>query len=124
IKNNTMSKPISLQQGIKMTSFYRIQKEQILAQAFQGKKILATCETFSRKSIEDLLAKSGCEKLRIYYGMDDGFKVHAILVAVNDADQDILPPADSVISLEADPYLWNDSRRCPDDCPPSSSLNS
>ncbi len=119
-----MSKPISLQQGIKMTSLYRSQKEQILAQAFQGKKILATCETFSRKSISDLLAKPGCEKLRIYYGMGDEFKVHAILVAVNNADEDILPSADSIISSEADPYLWNDSRRCPDDCPPTSSLNS
>jgi hypothetical protein len=117
-----MSNPIPLQHGINMTALYRIEKEEILLPEYREKNVLAISETFSRKSIEDLLAKEGCEKMRIYYGMDSELKVHAILVAVNANDEDILPTP-SLTLTEEEPYLWDKARRCPDDCPPVSPLN-
>jgi hypothetical protein len=118
-----MSNPISLQKGIEMTTLYRNEQENILAEEFRGKNILARSETFDRKSVEELLAKTGCEKMRIYYGMDSELKVHAILVAVNDKNEDILPTAVNENVRDDAYYLWEDAKRCPPECPPDSPLN-
>lgn len=117
-----MSNPISLQKGVSMTTLYRLQKEAILLPEFREQGILPICETFSKTNIEALLAKNGCEQLRIYYGMDSELKVHAILVAVNANDEDILPTLQVGVT-DDEPYLWDDAKRCPPECPPVSPLN-
>lgn len=118
-----MSNPISLQQGVEMTTLYRNEKEQILAPEFRGKDILPNSETFDRKSVEDLLAIPGCEKMRIYYGMDTDLKTHAIIVAVNANNEDILPSAMQVNLKDGEEYLWDNAHRCPPICPEPSPLN-
>ena len=85
------------------------------------------CETFGADAIRRLLSTPGCVSLRIYYGMKAGNEVDAVLVAANDAGEDILPDLSSsqnISSLETDdPVILEDSLRCPDHCPPASPLN-
>lgn len=113
---------ISLQTGIDMTKAYRADRETILATGYQGKDILPLSETFSRDAIDALLAHSNCAGMRIYYGMDSNKLVHAVLVAVNSSNEDLLP-ASSLIE-EDDPVIIEVGMRCPPSCPPASDLNS
>lgn len=112
---------ISLATAETMTAAYRSDKEAILATAYQNQNILPLSETFNRGAIDTLLAIDACAGIRIYYGMDENLKVHAILVAVNEENEDILPAA-SLLS-EADPVIVEEGQRCPDLCPPPSPLN-
>lgn len=112
---------ISLNQAIDMTTLYRADKEVILATDYQNQNILPNSETFNRNAFDTLLAKEGCAGLRIYYGMDENLKLHAIIVAVNAANEDILPALASVIVNEED--IVEEGQRCPDLCPPPSPLN-
>ncbi len=102
---------ISLQTAVDMTRRYRANKPVNFPQ----------CETFGVDAIERLLATPGCVSLRIYYGMKADNEVDAILVAANEAGEDILP--DLASSETDDPVILEDSLRCPDHCPPASSLN-
>lgn len=113
-----MSQFISLTEAENMTALYRAQKEAILDANYQSQDILAICETFDKADVETVLGHSGCEGLRIYYGMDEHLKVHAILVGVNEENEDMLPPESE------DPYLLERGLRCPDMCGPESPLNS
>ena len=117
-----MSAFISLEQAIAMTTLYRNQKETVLAVKYQHQNILANCETFERDNLETLLAKPGCEKIRVYYGMSEDLKVHAILVPVNVKDEDILPDTSTALGGPGDGIL-DEAVRCPVDCPPPSPLN-
>ena len=117
-----MSQFISLQQAIDMTTLYRAERENILAEAYKEQNILALSETFDRGEIDEILSKSGCEAIRIYYGMDEELRVHAILVPVDENNEDILPPSNEINVVGDD--IVEQSRRCPDDCPPESPLNS
>jgi hypothetical protein len=110
-----MSQLISLEQAIDMTTLYRAEKENILAEEYRGQNILARCETFDKSQFEDLLKQDGCTGVRIYYGMDTNLKVHAIIVGVDDSDTDLLPSGEE--------FIIEDGVRCPEDCPPSSDLN-
>ena len=65
-----MSAFISLTEAVQMTTDYRNNRESILATAYQGQNILAICETFDKAQVLQLLNETGCEKLRVYYGMD------------------------------------------------------
>ncbi|HMT73938.1 MAG TPA: hypothetical protein PKA77_07715 [Chitinophagaceae bacterium] len=118
-----MSQFISLEEAVAMTTLYREEKEKILADAFKGQNILCICETFDKDVIEKLLAKPGCAALRIYYGMDESLKVHAIIVAVNEKNEDILPKEAGLKDPDTGDDIAEQSRRCPDDCPPESPLN-
>lgn len=120
-----MSQFISLQQAVDMTTLYRQEKENILSTSYKGQNILCRCETFNRGVFDALLAKQGCEAIRIYYGMDSSLKVHAIVVAVNGNNEDILPAGSEVLSVEDDAGddIGENAQRCPDDCPPPSPLN-
>ena len=113
---------ISLQQAIDMTRLYRKEKGNILEPDYRGKNILANCETFNREALDYLLAEKGCAGIRIYYGMDAELKVHAILVGVNELNEDMLPPLSAKLGEEGD-QIAEDSQRCPDECPPDSPLN-
>lgn len=116
-----MSQFISLPQAVDMTTLYRNMRETILAPEYKGQNILALNETFDRNIFDTLLAKNGCTGIRIYYGMDVSQKVHAIVVAVNANNEDILPVGAAVTGGNDD--IGDEAQRCPDDCPPPSPLN-
>lgn len=112
---------ISLDRGIEMTTLFRAEKESILDSSYQNQGILPICETYNRSDIDTLLAREGCEALRVYLGMDEDLKVRMLLVGVNAEAEDILP-AQSLMTEED--YIVEEGQRCPDTCPPSSPLNS
>ncbi|RZK13250.1 MAG: hypothetical protein EOO46_00125 [Flavobacterium sp.] len=106
-----------------MTLEYRNERENILANQYQDAGILPLSETFNRAAVDALLAQTGCAGLRIYYGMDETLKVHAILVAVDELNADILPSTQTSLTAVED-VIMEISQRCPDVCPPASPLNS
>ena len=112
---------ISLDRGIEMTTLFRAEKESILDSSYQNQGILPICETYNRSDIDTLLAREGCEALRVYLGMDEDLKVRMLLVGVNAEAEDILP-AQSLLTEED--YIVEEGQRCPDTCPHSSPLNS
>ncbi len=114
---------ITLQEAIDMTTLYRAENENILKPAFQNQNILARSEAFERAAFDTLLAKNGCAGLRIYYGMDESFKVHAIIVPTDSNGDDILP-APSFNEEEEGEDIAERGIRCPDLCPTASPLNS
>jgi len=118
-----MSDFISLQSAIGMTTLYRKEKENILQATYQNKNILAISETFDKNQIELLLSKPGCEKIRINYGMDGELKIHAILVAVDVDNNDILPFIDHAKVTNSDDDILENGVRCPPMCSPPSPLN-
>lgn len=117
-----MSNFISLQKAVDMTSLFRQEKEKILQDNLQGLDILANNETFEKSQIESILSKTECKKLRIYYGMDESKKIHAILVGVDVNNQDILPMQTTKDDSSVD-VIIEDAERCPPLCPPPSPLN-
>ena len=114
---------ISLQRAVDMTTRYRRNKETVLAQEYKDKNILPTSETFSRSAIEKLLSEKDCAAVRIYYGMDETERSHAILVGVNPSNEDILPSSANTLST-SDEVILEEGQRCPDICPEKSPLNS
>ena len=113
---------ISLQDAVAMTEKFRKNKDNILAPEFRNQIIIPFSETFNREAIEKLLSAENCAAIRIYYGMDEKMKLHAILVAVNDSNEDILPPEGALSSAD-NPVIVEEGQRCPDFCPPKSPLN-
>lgn len=118
---NATDHAISLQTAIDMTTLYRANRETILNTNYQGKDILPLSETFNRGAIDALLATTNCAGIRIYYGMDEGDKVHAVLVAVNSSNEDLLPG--NSLEEEDEPIIIELGQRCPPTCPPTSELN-
>lgn len=114
-----MSHAISLDEAKEMISFYKANREEILADEYKGRDILAYSEAFDVDAILTLIANTLCRKMRIYYGMDNAKKVHAILVAVDGNGKDILPNDPGVPT----PMIVEDAIRCPDQCPAASDLN-
>ena len=114
---------ISLSQAVEMTARFRSNRNTVLETEYQNEDILPLCETFSKSSIEGLLAQEGCEGFRIYYGMDENLKIHAILVAVNGNNADILPLQNALTEQDPEGTILEDGQRCPPYCPPSSPLN-
>lgn len=109
---------ISQEQAVEMTASYRVNLNTILAEEYRDSYVLPYSETFEVSEVMDMLKVEGTAKMRIYYGMDAELKVHAILVAVNEKDEDILPD-----NME-NALLLDRSFRCPYVCPPTSPLNS
>jgi hypothetical protein len=118
-----MSNSIPLSQAVDMTARYRQNKTGILAQGADP-NILPVCETFDASSIANILAVQGCASVRIYYGMSDNLYLHAIIVAVDANDADILPPDGTETTTATNAEIEEEARRCPPICPPSSPLNS
>ena len=108
--------PLSTAAG--MTSSYRTNKEALLVTAKQGLNILPICETFDRAAFDTLLAPTDCKSIRIYFGMDSDLKIHCVIVGVNADDEDMLPNDSN------DYQIMDGGVRCPENCPPSSDLNS
>jgi hypothetical protein len=114
---------ISLDVAIQMTTLYRTQKENILAEPFKGQNILPISETFDRSAFDSLLNEADCVGVRIYYGMSDNLEIHAVAIGVNSKNEDILPSSTGDQVLDSPPVIVEDAIRCPDDCPPESPLN-
>jgi hypothetical protein len=126
--SNTIPLPgahyISLETAIDMTTLYRDEKETILATAYQSQGILPFSETFNKAAFEKLLETTDIAAIRLYYGMDENLKVHAIFVAVNDENEDILPEESGPeMLLGDDTPILEQGQRCPTICPPDSVLN-
>lgn len=118
---------ISLEKAKSMTSIYRANRETILSKQYQGMDILPLSETFNRRAFEQLLATTGCAGIRIYYGMDLNLKIHAVAVAVNESNEDLLPDSSGQTATSAtdEPVIIDEGQRCPPICPEKKSdLNS
>jgi hypothetical protein len=120
-KSIIMNHFISLAAAKDMTERYRMHRESILKTEFQNQNLLPICESFDKSPFEALLSKSNCAGLRIYYGMDENLKIHAIIVAFDEQNEDILP---SSLNETEDEDIIDNGNRCPELCPPSSELNS
>ena len=114
---------ISLPVAIQMTTLYRNQKDNILKQELIGKSLLPLSETFDAAAFSAVLSNPDCKSLRIYYGMSDDLKVHAIIVGVNEKDEDIIPAQTTIGSISGNTGLIEVGIQCPPQCPPSSPLN-
>ncbi|HMC99952.1 MAG TPA: hypothetical protein VKH37_07360, partial [Ferruginibacter sp.] len=99
------------------------QKENILDSGSRNAGIIPICETFGRGAIDDLLALSGCTKIRIYTAMDSNNKIYFVITAVNSSDEDIYL-SDTSQTETGVPSVVEAGIRCPEFCPPSSALNS
>ncbi len=119
--NPSNSHSIPLATAVEMTSLYRAQKENILDAEYRNENVLAICETFNRQAFDDLLAEPDCNALRVYYGMDEDLKVHAIIVGVDETGNDILPS--QLTETSEEDKIVEEGQRCPDFCPPPSPLN-
>ena len=117
---------INLQMASAMATMYRANRELVLAAPYQNQNVLPICETFDRDAIDQLLDQTDCQALRIYYGMNEDFTVHAIVVGVDSNGADILPSGGSVTlsaSETEEDLIAENGARCPDVCPPTSPLN-
>lgn len=119
-----MNNLIPLSKARQMIERYRSEKENILAEPYKHQNLLSTCETFDRAAFDKTLALPGCAKLRVYYGMDNDLKIHAIIVGVNSGDEDILPAVDTTNMLFDEGDVIEEGQLCPPACPPPSDLNS
>ncbi|HUC82467.1 MAG TPA: hypothetical protein VMR70_16290 [Flavisolibacter sp.] len=117
---------ITLEKAKQMNARYRNEKENILAENYRGQNILAICESFDRSAFDRVLSQQGCTGIRIYYGMDEQDKVHAVVVGFDINGHDILPTAAAAaIASDGEEFegIIEEGNRCPDMCPPESPLN-
>lgn len=117
------SHSISLEKAVEMTTLYRENRNGILKEEYKFNDLLALNETFNKEAIIALLQQENCVAFRIYYGMSEDLKVHAILVGVNDKGEDILPTTSTEGGTEEDGVILEEAHRCPTICPPASPLN-
>ena len=108
-----MSEFITLVEAVQMTLEYRTKREIIVASPEDVDKI-PICETFEKDHVQTLLNNPDCTGIRAYFSMDSDENVKLILVAVNEADEDLYLGTDALLDRAI---------RCPDMCPPSSPLN-
>jgi hypothetical protein len=115
------SQQISLTNAVAMTETFRANRSTVFNSSYAN--ALCNSETFKLAEVNALLAVTGAAGLRIYYGMDDNYNIHAILAAVDEQGNDIIPPENA--SLNGDPaILLEQGIRCPPTCPEESPLNS
>ena len=118
--NASSSGFISLAKAKEMTARYRQNRNSVISPSYAGQDIIPICDKFDRNVFDKLLLKPNCMAIRLYYGMDESLKVHPIVVAVNEKDEDILPDESN---LEEGDDIGDDTLRCPPLCPPPSPLN-
>ena len=115
---------ISLERAKEMIRTYREKKATILQPEYADSNVLPHSETFNREAFDRLMAQPGCAGVRIYYGMDEQLNVHAIVIGVNENNEDLLPSTDSTGSSEptGEPLILEEAVRCPPNCPEGSVL--
>ena len=113
---------ITLQQAIEMTKRYRQQIATANNSTLAASPAFAFSETFNRAPFDALLAKPSVAGIRVYYGMDESLKVHAIFVGVNERNEDLITSS-AQSSVTEDIIIIETGQRCPDICPPASQLN-
>jgi hypothetical protein len=123
-----MNNTIGLEQAVKMTSLLRQHRTRISGPGTVGKPLIPTSETYDRAAFDKLLSNPECKKVRIYYGMNNDLQLRAVIVGVNERDEDILPASDTLKTTEGsnegdEETIIEDSMVCPPVCPPSSPLN-
>lgn len=111
---------INLTTAVTLTTEFRSNRNSVLQTQFQSSDILPLSETFNRNDIDLLLGQTGCAAIRIYYGMDTELQLHAVLVGVNEDNEDILP---STLLNNGEDIIVEEGQRCPIICPPQSPLN-
>ena len=114
---------ISLSTATDLTDRYRSNRNSILQTGYQSNDLLPLSETFNVNDINLLTSQTGCAAIRIYYGMTDNLRVHAILVAVDEDNADIIPDALESSNVNEN-IIVEEGQRCPSLCPPESPLNS
>lgn len=119
-----MGQFISLQEGIIMTTTYRQERGNLIANGSVAPDLLPICETLDKSQVLQLLNKIGCERLRIYLGIEQE-KIKLLLVSVNSQDEDMLSMGNALASEaeEEENDILERNLRCPSDCPPDSPLN-
>ena len=111
-------------QAKKLTRTFRHNRQRMVKDEFRGPKTLPLCETFDRAAFDALLAQPGCTSVRIYLGMDEGHEVKLVAVGVDEKGHDILPDAERTADFGVESgVIVEDGKRCPEDCPESSYLN-
>lgn len=121
--NTSSSGFISLAKAKEMTARYRQNRNSVISPSYSGQDIIAICDKFDRDVFDKLLSKPDCTAIRLYYGMDESLKIHPIVVAVNEKDEDILPDDSNLEADDIGDDIGDDTLRCPPYCPPPSPLN-
>lgn len=109
-----MSEFISVTEASSMNANFRAIRESMLDASYQGNDMLPICETFEKSEVLTILNQTGCTGLRAYLGLNEAGQVNLVLVGVNENDEDMLDNS----------YVLERGIRCPEECPPRSSLNS
>jgi hypothetical protein len=113
-----MSAFIPVSTATEMANDYINDHESILKTEYQGQNILCNSETFIKAQVQTLLDKEGCVAIRVQYGMDASKKVHAILVAVDENNEAIVPTASNASLVDdSNEYTLEMGQRCPEECP-------
>jgi hypothetical protein len=97
-----MNNRIDLARAKKMISHFRNNKGKVIHPNYSGKHILHDCETFDRAAFDQMLNQKGCEKVRLYYGMDDEMRIHAIIIGVDAEGKEILPKQAAAVPAAGD----------------------
>lgn len=115
---------IPLSKAIEMTKRYRDNRPNMLNDPYPL-NTLTLSETFGRSGFDSLLARQDCVGIRIYYGMDEELRMHAIVVGVDMEGADLISVDSSQNSTlpNGEGDVLDDSLRCPPVCPPPSPLN-
>ena len=113
---------ISLTTAAEMTARFRNNRDNVLNAAFLNQNVLPIAETYDKAAFQTLVEKPEARSIRIYYGMDEDLKLHAIIVAVNENNEDILPT--TTLGDTGDEDIIESGVRCPELCPEPSPLNS
>ncbi|WP_343748298.1 hypothetical protein [Fluviicola sp.] len=98
--NGNEGSKISLAEGAALTLRYRIGNQDGVLGAFYG-----------RNHIEEILAQSDCQGIRIYLGKDVDGKSSLVLVGADSAENDLL---DVILDV---------GQRCPPNCSGTNPLN-
>lgn len=77
---------------------------------------------YDKAAFQTLVDKPEARSIRIYYGMDEDLKLHAIIVAVNENNEDIVPT--TTLGDTGNEDIIESGVRCPELCPEPSPLNS
>jgi hypothetical protein len=118
--SNSSNHDISLDKAREMIAMYRREMDRILREEYRDQDILPYNETFDKEAIRRVIDQDGCTTLRIYYSMDEEKRLHAIVVASDRNNKDIVPGPLSG-SLTEPPtgigIILEEATRCPPDCP-------